>query len=228
MGWGVEKEERFSEVMERRVHTDALNTCITSYGTYRETKLLDQVDLDSCQLLIIQYCENDVEENRVNLPVPQKSTTDGHGFEIAAKQNTINTTYFPFKGIFLGVRWLITSGLKSVFQPIPADSARPVVTEPSAFRSEHAEAFFPYLFRIRRRYNGPILVFDLGIYNHPIVKEFKAYQALHPTANLHFVDVHPLLTREDYFTIDDHINARGHAKIGTALAELIHKKGWLE
>ena len=63
MGWGVEKQERFSEIIEKRLNTNVLNTAITSYGTHRETKLLNQVDLDSCRLLIIQYCENDLLEN---------------------------------------------------------------------------------------------------------------------------------------------------------------------
>jgi hypothetical protein len=228
MGWGVEKKERFSEAIEQRLDVNVLNTAITSYGTYRETKSLAQVDLDSCKLLIIQYCENDLEENKANLPEPKKSLTDQYGFEIAAKQNTINNTYYPFKGLFVGIRWLITTGANSAFQAIPTATAKNAASAHSVVKSAHAEAFFPYLSRIRTRYKGPILVFDLGVYNYPIVTEFQAYQASHPADDLHFVNVHPLLSRKDYFTIDDHINAHGHAKIGAALADYIQKRGWVE
>ncbi|GHB72059.1 hypothetical protein GCM10007390_27620 [Persicitalea jodogahamensis] len=227
MGWGVEQPDRFSEVLENRLRTRVLNTAITSYGTHRETKLLNQVDLDSCKLLIIQYCDNDLAENVANLDMEQNIGIDSLEFRAAEKQNTINRTYFPFKGIFLSLRWLINSGMQSAAQP-SAPASTPQVADTQATKFEHAKAFFPYLRRVRERYKGPIVVFDLGVYNFPIVKEFQDYQAIHPEEAIHFVNVHPLLTRADYFTIDDHINARGHAKIGAALADLIQEKGWLQ
>lgn len=227
MGWGVEQQERFSEVLEKQFDIKVLNTAITSYGTHRESKLLSQVDLDSCKLLIIQYCDNDLDENRVNYPNPQKSGIDARAFEVAGKQNTINKTYFPFKGIFLSLRSLIINGLKKSPPPAPAAPAKPVTNVP-AVKQEHAEAFFPYLERIRAIYKGPIVVFDLGVYNYPIVKEFESYQATHPAQDTYFFNVHPLLGRPEYFTIDDHINARGHGKIGLALADYIQAKGWLK
>jgi hypothetical protein len=227
MGWGIEQEDRFSEVIEKGLHVKVLNTAITSYGTHRETKLLSQIDLDSCQLLIIQYCENDLDENRANLQKAQKSGTDAYGFKIAEKQNTINRTYFLFKGIFLSFRWLITTGFKNAFQFTP-DAPGPSIVSSSTDKFTHANAFFPYLSRIRERYQGPIMVFDLGMYNYPIVQEFQAYEAAHPMDSTFFINVHPLLTRKDYFTIDDHINARGHSKIGKALVDIIQKKEWLK
>lgn len=229
MGWGVEQENRFSEVIENRLHVKVLNTAITSYGTHRETKLLNLVDLDSCKLIIIQYCENDLEENKANLAKAQNLGIDSVAFSVAEKQNTINKTYFPFKGLFLGVRWLITTGVKSAFQPTNQPQASPPpVVDSQKTKLNHAEAFFPYLSRIRARYKGPIIVFDLGVYNYPIVEEFQAYQAIHPADDLYFINVHPLLTQRDYFTIDDHTNAHGHAKIGTALANFIQQKGWVK
>lgn len=226
MGWGVEQQERFSEVLEKQLNIKILNTAITSYGTHREAKLLSQVDLDSCKLVIIQYCDNDLDENRVNFPNPQKSAIDARAFEVAGKQNTINKTYYPFKGIFLSVRSLITNAMKKSPPASPTVPAKPVASA-SNNSLEHAEAFFPYLGRIRSVYKGPIVVFDLGVYNHPIVEEFEKYQATHPTRDTYFFNVHPLLGRPEYFTIDDHINAGGHAKIGLALAEYIRKNGWL-
>ena len=226
MGWGVEQHDRFSEVLERQLQVKTLNTSITSYGTHRETKLLREVDLDSCQLLIIQYCENDIAENRANLPIAQKSEIDPVGFKVAARQNMINKTYFPFKGLFLSLRWLILESLKSSFQKVPEVSDQQVPLSP-VVKFEHPDVFFPYLKRIREQYQGPVVVFDLGSYNYPIVKEFQTYQAIHPVNNVYFINVHPLLSKREYFTIDDHINARGHAKIGMALSDFIQKKGWL-
>jgi hypothetical protein len=227
MGWGVEQSSRFSEVIEQQCHVKVLNTALTSYGTYRETKLLNLADLDSCRLLIIQYCENDLAENQANLPVPQKSGIDAISFQVAGKQNTINKSYFPFKGIFLSLRWLFTKKASDEQPAANQASVLPVASAPKA-ESAHAAAFFPYLAKIREVYKGPIIVFDLGMYNYPVVKEFEAYQAAHPASDVHFFNVHPLLSRRDYFTIDDHINSSGHGKIGNALAGYIKENKWLE
>lgn len=227
MGWGVEQDERLSEVLEKQLQVNVLNTAITSYGTHRETKLLSEVDLDSCKMLVIQYCYNDLEENKANLTETQKPGIDAFGFGVAEKENIINKTYFPFKGLFLSLRWLIVSGIKSAVQPASKAPVQQVAASP-VVESEHAVNFFPYLKRIRERYQGPIVVFDLGTYNYPIVNELQAYQAVHPLTGVYFINVHLLLSRQDYFTIDDHINARGHAKIGTALADLAEKRHWLK
>ncbi|MGV3600010.1 MAG: SGNH/GDSL hydrolase family protein [Dyadobacter fermentans] len=226
MGWGVEHEERFSEVIEKQLKINVLNTGVTSYGTYRETKLLNELNLDSCKLLIIQYCDNDLDENKANLVKDQKSSIDAFGFEVAEKQNTISKIYFPFKGIYITIRWLIAEALKK--SPAPAAIAADVKTGNPIRQPEHAQAFFPYLNRIRERYHGPIVVFDLGVYNFPIVTEFQTYQAHHPMENVHFINVHPLLDTKYYFTIDDHINARGHRKIGEALATFIRTNRWMD
>lgn len=224
MGWGVEKKERFTSVIGSKLQVKVLNTAITSYGTHREAKLLREVNLDSCSVLIIQYCENDLQENKANFPIAQKPGIDALGFRVAVNQNTIIKTYFPFKGLFIGLRWLIAAALVSAqttVEAAPRNRATAVIV------NEHAKAFFPYLKQIRQRYQGPIVVFDLGIYNYPLVKEFQAYQATHPVKDVYLLNVHPLLSRQDYFTIDDHINAQGHARIGHAVADFIASKGWL-
>jgi hypothetical protein len=63
MGWGVEQEETFAQLIERRSGRRVLNTAISSYGTVREMRMLDRVDLSRATHLIIQYCANDVWEN---------------------------------------------------------------------------------------------------------------------------------------------------------------------
>ncbi|MCH2195432.1 hypothetical protein [Kordia sp.] len=41
-----------------------MNTPISTYGTAREFKLLQQVNT-SLQYIIVQYCDNDYEENQL-------------------------------------------------------------------------------------------------------------------------------------------------------------------
>ena len=40
-----------------------LNAGVSSYGTAREFRLLDRLDTSALRYLIVQYCDNDDEEN---------------------------------------------------------------------------------------------------------------------------------------------------------------------
>ncbi len=64
LGWGVEQDEMFSSVLKRMLGTNVLNTAVPSYGTVREMKMLGRVNREHMKFLIIQYCNDDYEENR--------------------------------------------------------------------------------------------------------------------------------------------------------------------
>jgi len=63
MGWGVEQEETYAQLLERRTGLRVLNAAISSYGTAREMLALRRIPTDRLRFLIIQYCGNDQEEN---------------------------------------------------------------------------------------------------------------------------------------------------------------------
>ena len=44
MGWGVEQDETFAQLIERRTSRRVLNASVSSYGTVRELRLLDRID----------------------------------------------------------------------------------------------------------------------------------------------------------------------------------------
>ena len=55
MGWGVQQDESFPELLERRTGRLVLNAAVSSYGTVRERRMLDRVDLSRATTLIVQY-----------------------------------------------------------------------------------------------------------------------------------------------------------------------------
>jgi len=63
VGWGVDREEMFSQVLERETGLEVLNTAIPSYGTVREMMILGQVPRERLKILVIQYCHDDYDEN---------------------------------------------------------------------------------------------------------------------------------------------------------------------
>ncbi len=65
MGWGVNQNEAFPQVLGRKTGRKVLNAAISSYGTAREMILLRRLDTSAMKYLIIQYYDNDHSENIV-------------------------------------------------------------------------------------------------------------------------------------------------------------------
>jgi len=63
MGWGVQQDETFAKIIEAKMGLTVLNASVSSYGTAREMMLLKKVRRDRLKYLIIQYSNNDYEEN---------------------------------------------------------------------------------------------------------------------------------------------------------------------
>lgn len=81
MGWGVQDDETFAAVLQRETGRRVYNLAVSSYGTSREllrfvrSGLFEEVDT-----IIIQYCDNDLGENRafqVLSPAETKKKFDG-------------------------------------------------------------------------------------------------------------------------------------------------------
>jgi hypothetical protein len=64
MGWGVEQNETFAQVLERLTGLRVLNAGVSSYGTVRELRMLARVDTSATSWVVIQFCNNDFFENR--------------------------------------------------------------------------------------------------------------------------------------------------------------------
>ena len=72
MGWGVNDNETFSYLLEKKINRPVYNLGVSGYGTIRELVRLEESDLLSkIDTVIIQYCYNDHGEN-----VSYKKTTE--------------------------------------------------------------------------------------------------------------------------------------------------------
>ncbi|HCC48794.1 MAG TPA: hypothetical protein DEQ38_11865 [Elusimicrobia bacterium] len=63
MGWGVAQEDSYPQLLERRTGRRVLNMGVSSFGTARELEFLMRADLRGLRYLVIQYNDNDLEEN---------------------------------------------------------------------------------------------------------------------------------------------------------------------
>jgi len=98
MGWGVEQNETFAKIIEAKTGLTVLNCSCSSYGTVRELMLLKKVKRERMKYLIIQYCNNDYEENLSFLNSGNKLVTmSREKYDELVKQNRGIRKYSPGK-----------------------------------------------------------------------------------------------------------------------------------
>jgi hypothetical protein len=214
MGWGVDQEKSFPDRLEEMCKQKVLNAGVSSFGTAREMKLLDKLGYGYINTVIIQYHSNDYEENlksiRNNfvLPISPKKTYDSLKENIADR-----VKYFPFK---------YTKGIaKSLIYTMSASTEDETVSD-----TLEARAFLNILMHSNiDKIASKVLVFkiDHGINNDGFVIAVDALlkEPKYASLNIATVRLDGLLTKEDYFILDSHINEKGHQKVAAKLNEYV-------
>jgi len=207
MGWGVGDEETFSAELQRLSGRPVYNLAVSSYGTVRELMWMEKSGLlDTVDAIIIQYCDNDLEENVGFVPPsPQDAKkefatiTQARGASLSSELKLLN------KGYWLTFR-IPLSLLKIRLLPEPPKDFLPHYQPVVDAFSQH-EAL-----KAKR-----IIIF----YSNAKGGKFRAFPAgkARQLPNVEFVDLN--LERDDYYRIDDHLTSAGHNKVAQRLYELI-------
>jgi hypothetical protein len=221
MGWGVQQDETFPEVVARATGLKVLNAGISSYGTVREMRLLERLDTSRLKTLIVQYNETDLVENAAFRDhggmVP---TLSEPRYQATVDWYQARRGYRPGKytfGLLMKATRLET--------PDPNAPVMPVLSS-----VEEAELFVNVLARgSPKPLEGvKVIVLECSEQIRP-PRSFLANVAVLSRRDgtpsfvreLRALDVGPLLQEEDFFDLDDHLRASGHQKIGSALGELV-------
>ncbi|MDI9571024.1 MAG: SGNH/GDSL hydrolase family protein [Pseudomonadota bacterium] len=220
MGWGVEQDETYASLLRRRTGLKVLNAAVSSYGTVRELGILRSVLRDRLRYLIIQYCGNDLEENREfylenrRLPVMSAEKYEEYR-EIYRKSQR----YYPGKYLWMkiGKRW----------EEMEAKRRRD--QGPRLDRDEID------LFLYALQNSGldldrtTLIVFVMNGRNPEDNREFPAALRRKLAAgdypsylkDMRVLDFSGRLGPEHFHVLDDHLNAAGHAVIAAELARVI-------
>ena len=222
MGWGVQQDETLEHVLARASGLKVLNAGVSSYGTVREMKLLDRLDTSRMKYLVVQYHDSDIVENLAfrehsgAIPIlgaaEYQATVDWY----QARQG-----YWPGKylsGLFMKITRLETPDPNAPRMPTALSS----VEEATLFLNVLAHGTGKPLGDVK------LIVFEASEQIRP-PRSFLANVAVlsrrddQPAyiGRLRALDVAPLLEEDDFYSLDDHLRASGHEKIGRALAELV-------
>jgi hypothetical protein len=221
MGWGVEQNETFAERLKKKIDKTTLNLGISSYGTAREVMAAKLFDLCNVDLIILQYGVLDELENRefvlndFNLPISSKNELVRH-----QRWNSIWKSYFPLKYSYVAFFNLISiivgkSSLVSEENAVPLKLTR-----------QNLEDFFKIISILQEDFEGEILLVNFCQYGRQniIPEQFMDWIRSNKTNRVNVLDLGKELNPEDFFVIDDHLNAKGHNKVASIIYDFILEK----
>ncbi len=219
MGWGVDAEKSFPSVVKTLTGKPLLNAGISSYGTAREMRLLERVQLDSMKVLIIQYHPNDSTENKKFMENDnQLVISDEAKYLEAGKMSDDRTSYFFGKYTALIFKQILKGKLKK--EEIINKSDR-----------NEAKYFLNSLVHSNLRLeNVQIVLMEMNnanenddVFLDEVEKQVSANDFPLYIKNIKTIRLANLLSEDDYYILDNHINEKGHEKVGQKLFEYLQK-----
>lgn len=208
MGWGVQDEETYAAELQRLSNRPVFNLGVASYGTVRELLRLERSGvLDKVDTIILQYCGDDLKENRVNRINTAAENQKRFNKITARNMSTTRLLRMVLKA------YGFAFGLPFQSLRKPGEQAR-VDFEP------HYAALMPVL----KGYPGLKDKRILIIYNNGPGQTFKNFPGgrdqLLP--NVELIDIS--LDTGDYYRFDDHMTSSGHKKVAEGIFRAIRNK----
>lgn len=241
LGWGVEQDETFPQLLEKQTGKKVLNAAVSSYGTVRELMLLGRMDTSHLKTLVIQYSDNDFEENHeyvrhgyyLNIRSRESYMAECKGYN-----NRIRYKPFLFVSAFLRINVrerffrenTVRGNLKTASAMLDIwskfQSANDLQTTTGGSRNS-ARIFLDIL--SRQQFGSiNIMVLNLSHYtldSHSFIKSVAELKnsGKYPEVikKIKVIDASAFLKEEDYYIIDDHLKKSGHEKVAQAIAAAI-------
>jgi len=218
LGWGVDSRETFIKIVEKKTGLTTLNTCVPSFGTVREMIMLRKLNRSCLKYLILQYCADDYDENRLyfqngNQPQLMREET----FKKIVNYLDRPIRYFPGKYLKMKIR-------KKLDALKPAKQSTPSV---ASFLGE-VELFVHVLKQNEDLLTGiPLIVFELSGINQTNEFTKKLREKIKTPGEPSFIrdmiilDIAGRLEENHYYALDGHLNATGHAVAADILCDVI-------
>ena len=225
MGWGVEQQEAFPQVLEGLLGRKVLNAGISSYGTVRELRMLSRVDTAATRWVVIQFCNNDYFENRRFAdegpdvrPHPRPET------EAMVEAYRRQRRYWPGRYAVS----LFARPLARLTGAPPSEPENPDPADPGSQRLQARLLLTVLAGSPVDLSRFGIVLFELNAFNGyrgtftPHLREALRDPALpEHLRRMVVLDLAAELGPEHWFVIDDHVRPSGHRLIAERLAAVI-------
>lgn len=229
LGWGVPQDKEFPERLQSKIGEPVLNTGVPSYGTARELASLADIDTSQLETLVIQYCQNDFDENQFAFNNPDHVTSITRPqYDFLTKVYGIANRYYIGKhtSMLLEILW---NKLTNKVRPDAKENAAKV----EEYKDEMgAKLFVALLSRLPDDLKEKqIIVFEVNGYannDSGFVDALRKEKCLTDRPEwmkkIQVLDLSGQLTADKYYELDDHITAAGHEIIADDLAQAIKSR----
>lgn len=204
MGWGVNDDETFSALLEKKINKKVFNTAVASYGTYRQLIRFNKLNLDErVDTIIIQYNNNDLEENKFFQE--NKFQENKEKFQYISQSSGKNK-----KNLFSQIGANITYYTYIIYNFY------------SLYKHNDFKEHQDYLIKVINKFENikdkRIIIFYLNHFNRKF-ENYPLNQDVFP--NIEFIEIN--LNKKYFFPLDQHINKLGHEKIAEDLKRVLGK-----
>jgi len=210
MGWGVNDGETFSARLQERIGRPVFNLGVSSYGTARELIALQRSGLlDAVDTVIIQYCDNDLVENR-EFSIGSAEANRKRFEQILQRKEL--TWWDRIRFMYSGLRHAQYVPFEALLRP-----SRPV----------EMLDFAPHYGPLIKRLAGmPVLAGKRVIVFYVPTREigFRNYPAGRDRYLPHVEFVDLKIPSNVFYTLDDHMTAAGHRLVAEKLAALLARQ----
>ena len=202
MGWGVNDNETFSYLLEKKINRPVYNLGVSGYGTIRELIRLQESDLlDKIDTIIFQYCYND------------------HGENVHYKKTTLDVAKKKYDLVKQGVKFSIWKKLRKSFRysiTIPKD----ILTKKNKSMAfdHHNEAFIKVLKKFPFLKDKRIIVFYANGHQQKFINFPSSKSKVFD--NLEYTDLNIENDTNNFYLIDGHLNLTGHKEVADKLSKL--------
>lgn len=208
MGWGVNDQETFANILQEKIQRPIYNLGVSSYGTHREIlRLLYSGLLESSDTIFIQYCDNDLEENLQMSKTNYDKEKMINKFNRVANKHKKNTSYKSLEMLIHTIYRapkVFFRGKKQYFTTHDFNN--------------HIKAFKDTLLIYNSEFKEKkIIVFYINAYGNKF--ENFPYGQDASFKNLFFYDLH--LESKLFYSIDGHLNPEGHKVVANKLLTLV-------
>jgi hypothetical protein len=229
MGWGVDQEETFAHLLEKKTGRRVLNAAISSYGSVRALMALKTINRRHLKYIVLQYSDNDYMENYMfakggnNIAVMSDDDYNclvrSHAREIAYYPGRL--TYSSLKQAIPALHWFDRLRPQADCLKKWEHMQRPEDGDPSPRVA--AQLFGNAVIAAGVDLSGVQLIFlevSAFMRNTSIIDQIKHSDPL-KLATLITLDVSNFLSIGDFYPLDGHLKASGHAKIASALHRIV-------
>ncbi len=210
MGWGVEDDETFASLLASEFGYPTVNLGVSSYGTARELRRLEHyVELRPDDVIVLQYSDNDLPENRHFLATGHVGPYEPSEFEESVQSHRATpATTWPVSARLVTLIW------RDVMNQVPQQAR---VSASAAGEEQVGGDPASVLLSIVKssptlqQHRFIVLVINANLESHLLAGRDQFANAGIPL-------VVPPLTPDMLFSLDDHMRPTGHRLVTSTIA----------